>query len=353
MDAASQRYFLLPIFAATILMGGVVGYGWAYFSVILEQKGLSGAEIGLAGTVQLTAAIVLTLVCHRFLWKANVFRLQVVAASIGAASFLVLGHVDMPFGAHVALRFFFGCGISGTFMIFEYWLNSLASPQHRGKTLALYCTSVVLGMSSGTVLVPLMIAHPLVANSLPALLFAGVIMLISSIRSLAPLPHEAPPAASPWGIILLSPTPAVVALLFGITESSYWSFMSVFGMREGLTVADATLMLSLISAGGMVMQLPIGWLADRFTPRPVILLTTGIGAVGGFLLIPLVSAGGVPLFIHMFLWGGRHHHHLHHLHHSDRQGASGRHACQCHPLFSDDVWLRQHSWPHPYRQCAG
>ena len=92
--------------------------------------------------------------------------------------------------------------------------------------------------------------------------------------------------------------------MFGMTESSYWSFMTIYGMRNGLNIEDAALLLALISMGGMVMQLPMGALADKFSPRFTVLLATGVGAAGGLVLPHLIGTPSMALWLHMFIWGG-------------------------------------------------
>lgn len=294
----------MAVLLGTICMGAITGYVWAFFSLQLESAGVPTEWIGYAGMAQLAAILLITHVLPKFLYKANLFRLHLLATTLGITAFLLLGLVGNAMWLHIPLRLLLGCGMSGTYIIYEYWLNSSASDKHRGKVMAMYCTCVVIGMSAGPLLVPMLQHSHALSITAGMGLFAATLAFISTARKHRPSIHEQPPSASPWGIVFLSPTVAVIALMFGLTESTYWSFMTIYGMREGLSVADAALLLSLISAGGMVMQLPMGALADKFSPRFTVLLATGVGAAGGLVLPHLIATPDMVLWMHMFIWGG-------------------------------------------------
>ncbi|MCH2547659.1 MAG: MFS transporter [Alphaproteobacteria bacterium] len=304
MTLARPHLSIAVILLATIVLGSITGYSWTLFSLQLEQAQVPTQWIGYAGTAQLAAIVLITNLLPRFLYKSNLFHLHLLASAAGILAYIGLSMVGNAMLLHIPLRLLLGCGMSGTYILYEYWLNSSVNDTHRGKVMALYCTCVVIGMSAGPMLVPLLQDNAQYLYVLGMILFAITACCVFSVRNHRPKIHEAPPSASPWGIIFLSPTVAVIALMFGITESSYWSFMTIYGLRNGLTVENAALLLSLISMGGMAMQLPMGYLADKLSPRFTVLLATGVGAAGGMVLPYLISTPDISLWLYMFLWGG-------------------------------------------------
>lgn len=300
----ARNLHLAVVLLAAIVMGGLTGYSWTLFSLRLEQGQVASEWIGYAGTAQVLAIVLITNLLPKFLYRTNLFHLHLLTTTAGICAFLGLGLAGEAMWLHIPLRLLLGCGLSGTYILYEYWLNSSVSDSHRGKVMALYCTCVVLGMSGGPMLVPLLQHMPLVLTALGIGLFALSLALVSRIRHQCPQIHDIPPSASPWGIIALSPSVAVIALMFGITESTYWSFMSIYGMRNGMDVEQAAFLLALISMGGLVAQLPMGMLADKYSPRFTVLLATGIGAAGGLGLPYLIGNAGWPLWTYMFFWGG-------------------------------------------------
>jgi MFS family permease len=106
-----------------------------------------------------------------------------------------------------------------------------------------------------------------------------------------------------------SPLGCVGMFLLGGVFSAQFGMASVWGTQVGLSVADLTIFVSAIYAGGLVLQYPIGWLSDRMDRRKVVLWLSALGAVAlmvpvfvdlPFALLVLVGAlgGGVsnPLY---------------------------------------------------------
>ena len=62
-------------------------------------------------------------------------------------------------------------------------------------------------------------------------------------------------------------------------------------------------MLTVLGAGALCLQMPIGWLADR-VDRYRVLLACALGGLGGCLLLPVAVDAGAWLWPALFLWGG-------------------------------------------------
>jgi hypothetical protein len=50
----------------------------------------------------------------------------------------------------------------------------------------------------------------------------------------------------------------------GIGDGALYGLFPLFADGRGLTSAQTTTMLACFGIGGMVLQYPVGWLADRF-----------------------------------------------------------------------------------------
>jgi MFS family permease len=77
----------------------------------------------------------------------------------------------------------------------------------------------------------------------------------------------------------------------------------VYGLRVGLDESSAVLMLFFGSIGGALLQLPIGWAADYFDARKVLVVCAFVGVFGA-LIWPFVVGVPVLLWITLFLWWG-------------------------------------------------
>ncbi len=300
---SSHSHTMAILFSAALL-GAISGYVQALFAVQLEQSGVPTRLIGAANTGQMLAIPLLAAVLPRILYRANLYKLHLTVTTVGLTAMLALALTMDTIWLHIPLRFVLGCGIASGYVIYEYWLNSTVSDQHRGKIMALYGTAVVAGMGMGPLLVPIVNDFANLPFLAGALLFMARMVPVRLVRHRAPRIHDAPPSANLMAIIRLSPTVAMTGLMFGITESAMFGFMPIYGLREGLSETHAVFLLTCIFWGGLALQLPVGWLADHINTRSVLLTATGIGAIGGIILPYLIGDAGWPLWAHMLFWGG-------------------------------------------------
>lgn len=75
--------------------------------------------------------------------------------------------------------------------------------------------------------------------------------------------------------------------VFGIFDAAVLSFLPLYGLAHGTGEVEAALMLTILIFGSVLLQLPIGWLADKVNKRRVLMLlvlNTGLGIA----LLPVI-----------------------------------------------------------------
>lgn len=94
------------------------------------------------------------------------------------------------------------------------------------------------------------------------------------------------------------------ALLIGWSNAAFHSLAPVFGENVGLTKHGSSLLLLCFVAGSATIQLPVGYLSDRFGRRPVLLGCSALAA-GIACVIALRSSASLPelLVLHVLLGG--------------------------------------------------
>eukprot|EP00494_Astrolonche_serrata_P025094 UN25355 len=74
---------------------------------------------------------------------------------------------------------------------------------------------------------------------------------------------------------------------FSIFDAATLSLLPVYGIQTGLSLSTAATALTFLIVGNIVLQFPLGWLADRYPHRRILMgcaLITG----GGLLVLPMV-----------------------------------------------------------------
>jgi MFS family permease len=95
----------------------------------------------------------------------------------------------------------------------------------------------------------------------------------------------------------------VAALIYGAIETGAFSILPIYGLRLGLAEGQAAALVTWVSLGNVMFQIPLGLLADRVNRRA---LLAGIAAfsLGGALLIPVVAGSPTAFILVLFVWGG-------------------------------------------------
>jgi len=104
-------------------------------------------------------------------------------------------------------------------------------------------------------------------------------------------------------ILLAAPTLFAAAVLSGVVDIAFFSFLPIWGLRNGLEEAFAVTLLTVFVAGNIFLQYPLGWMADAFGYRFGMLVCGIVCLVAPGLAPQLV---GLPFMLVavLFVWGG-------------------------------------------------
>lgn len=283
----SSRFICLSICLVAFCESVVYGFSFPYYSLRLEQQGVSSTLIGLhaaAGTLGVLS-------CGRvFPWL--IARLGYRDAT-GASFALSLGALgaslffdSLP--ASFALRVLLGIGFAGIWVCTEAWLNHTVDDRHRGKVNASFQALYSLGFFLGPVATYATgFDGPAPIVFMAGLMATGVIVvrLVADGPLAAGTGHE----ASPRSVIRSAHGILTVSLLIGLSETAIFALLPVYGTRQGLSTELAVSLLVAYSAGEIAIALPIGWLADR-TDRDKLLTVCAL--VAAVAVVSLLTIGG-------------------------------------------------------------
>jgi MFS family permease len=218
-----------------------------------------------------------------------------------AACFALFPAVD-GYGAWLVIRFVFGAAEGFLFVAAETWINQAIDDRVRGRVVAIYTTALALGFATG----PLIIAATGIEGPRPFLVGAGLVLagLLLLLLGLGTAPGIAGvPSHGLLTLLRLIPVAAASAALFGLLDGGLISLLAVYGVAIGLDTAAAAGLVTTLVVGGIVLQLPIGWLADR-TDRARTL--AGCAAAGTAILLAVPAAVDEPVVMHglLFVLGG-------------------------------------------------
>lgn len=259
--------------------------------------GWSKEIISLTGASYFAGFMFGSLVIPRLLTKAGFIRVFLTFSALMAIVILSLGMFQNVF-AWLILRFLTGLSIVAVYLTAESWLNASAVAKHRGRILSYYALVSLLGVGLGQTLAGLL--------SFEDLLQVCAIIMLLSLFPIGLFCSEEP--ASPefvrarWADLNEIPTFVVIAIvLSAIMCGSIWSVAPLFGQERGLNNWEISLMMNAIVFGGVLFQIPLGILSDKYD-RKMVLSIVVLGCLLAVAAIP--SAEDMAFLGLCFVFGG-------------------------------------------------
>ena len=276
------------------------GLSYPLLALILEDMGASSGLIGLNAAMGPIGIILSAPFVPRLARKFGAWFICVTSLCSSAVLLLMLA-VFRDVMIWFPIRFFLGVAISAIFIISETWINQLAMPRIRGRIIGIYNTVAAAGFALG----PLTLAVIGSQGWPPFLVGITGILIALPVFVLARdhLPgFDGREDASVFSFLSLAPMLLLAVAFAALFDQVALSFLPIYGLRHGLTEATSSLALAVMIIGNVVLQIPIGWLADRISRR-FLMSIMGIATMIGSLLLSLLIEGSILLWPMLFVWG--------------------------------------------------
>lgn len=290
--------FVVILMASVFAMAQ--GLTYPLLAFILERQGVSSALIGLN-----TAMTPLGIICSSALVPYIAKRFG--AARMALASALVLASLLALIGAWQNLlvwfpaRFLIGVAINGLFIASETWVNLLAPPDRRGRVLGIFSASLAAGFAVG----PFLIVLTGTQGPAPFLFGVGVFLVTAGllfwVRNDLPPLHDGA-ASSILTFLPLAPYLLLCVAAAAAFDQASLALLPVYGRSFGVGEVSMASAIGILILGNILFQVPIGWLADRWSRRGTIVLLCALTILGAGLL-PLVIGTGWATWALFVVWG--------------------------------------------------
>lgn len=298
-----QRWFALTKINTLSALSQIVQIGTVtpLLSLSLEQQGVEPAKIGVIVSASWLAILLLYKWVPRLLAHLGLVKTNLLSAllTVGALIGMTLTH---HLGLIFALNFVLGIGLILRWIACDTWIVAVASKDERGRAIGVHETLMGLGIAVG----PLLLVVFGVGSATPYYACA-VIVLLSGLLALTLKPYDTQPqtpAEKRHGkLFSLIPTALCGAFIAGFAETSSVSFLAGYSLSAGYLLTAATLLISVFGIGGTLLQLPIGWMADRSSYK-IGQLVCGLVLLLGTFAIPFSQPLPWLATLIVFLWGG-------------------------------------------------
>jgi MFS family permease len=278
-----------------------VGEGVPLLSLLLDQRGTAVTVTGLNASIAFIGVMLGPMLTPTLIRRFGFRRFLAAAMLADILDFLAMKPLH-SLSAWFILRLLSGLIGSAIFTAGEAWINLLVDDATRGRVIGIYAAALSAGLGLGPLVLTITGISgwpPFLANA--ALIVVGMLPLLAATEA----PGGPGRERSPNPLVYMRRAALIVSVvaLFGFLESANFSLLPIWGVRSGLTVSEASALVSTIYLGGAVLQVPIGVLSDKIRRINALRCCALVGAAGATLLlarhIPLAA-----LYPLLLVWGG-------------------------------------------------
>ncbi len=242
------------------------------------KLGFTTSQVGFLGSAHFFGFFIGCWWAPRLMGSIGHSRAFAAFTATGAIGLLAHMLIIDPM-AWAIMRIATGLCVAGSYTVIESWMQAKVTNEIRGQAMGGY-RMVDMG------------------GSLAAQLMIGVLEPANyvSYNLTKASPPETPkaPRLRPKMAFAKSPLAAAGVVVAGLTSAAFRMVGPIYGQEVGLQLNQIGLFLAAFVLGGALAQYPIGWLADKFDRR-WILIWLSVAAIGSCAVTVSVSGSGTGI----------------------------------------------------------
>ena len=239
--------------------------------------GFTTAEIGLLGSAHFVGFFIGCWWAPRLMGTVGHARAFSAFTVLGAMG--LIGHMMLPDpNAWALMRVATGICIAGCYTVIEAWLQAEVTNETRGRAMGLYRIADMGASLIAQLLIGVLTPAAYVSYNLLAILCCAALLPMALTTRPQPATPDAP-RLRPMLAVSKSPLAVAGVIVAAISSASFRMVGPVYGQGVGLALDQIALFMAAFVAGGALAQYPVGWLADKYDRRWV-LIWLSVAAIG-------------------------------------------------------------------------
>ncbi|MDQ6433050.1 MFS transporter [Mesorhizobium sp. LHD-90] len=285
---------LAGVTAALAAFGAAQGLSYPLFTILMQRQGISSSLIGLSAAMMPLGLILSASLVPAAVGRFGARNLAVGCAISGGLCLLAVGALQNEF-AWFVIRFLIGFVINPLYVLGEVWALSLAPPAQRGRVMGVFNAVMGAGYALGPLALTVVGADgwpPFLVGVAAFAACAAVLAMVSS--RLTGFEKDGELSGGLPFFVRAAPALLLAVLVAAAAQQSTYSLMPVFGASFGLAEATLAALITALSFGNIVLQVPLGLAAEKAGARFMIVFCALATACCALLLGPLIHT--------LFVW---------------------------------------------------
>ncbi|MGA9252087.1 MAG: MFS transporter [Roseobacter sp.] len=295
----------------------IISFAALFLSVILLQMSSGGVgpldalsgialdftkqEIGLLGSAHFLGFFIGCWWAPRLMGSvghSRAFAAFTAAGAIGLMSHMLV--VD-PY-AWAAMRVASGMCVAGCYTVIEAWLQAKVTNQTRGRTMGVYRVVDMTGSLAAQMMISVLAPASYVSYNILAILCCAALLPLTLTTVKQP---DTPPSPRlrPRLAHERSPLAAAAVIVAALSSASFRMVGPVYGQEVGLSTDQIAYFLSAFVLGGALAQYPVGWLADKYDRRRVLIWLSIAAILSSIVTVYAAGYGTVGIMLAAGLFG--------------------------------------------------
>lgn len=227
----------------------------------LSAQGHSEFLIGVVSSAYFLGTVLGAIITQKILYRFLHVRTFCLVTAITAATTILLTIISSEISL-ILLRLGTGFGVGAFYLLVESWFNYQSPNKYRGRAIALYETTRMIGIGLG----PLLLIN-FADDFMRSCVIAGTVFVIAIIP-VAVFPSKQPNVSRPQDIslkkLLLKARYGVfLCLSAGLINGAFLGLGSTFASGHGWSNWQVSIFFSVVLLTPIIVLLPVGYLSDR------------------------------------------------------------------------------------------
>ena len=265
-------------------------------------EGFSKAEVGFLGSAHFVGFFIGCWWAPRLMGEIGHSRAFATFTAMGAIG--LAAHVVVTDPNWWALfRIASGVCVAGCYTVVEAWLQAKVTNENRGRAMASYR----IADSGASFIAQLMIGaladmETYVAYNLLTILCCASLLPLTLTRTPQPVTPKTT-RLRPSLAWRCSPLAVAAVVVAAISAASFRMVGPIYGQEVGLGADQIGAFLAAFVAGGFVAQYPLGWLADKFDRRYVLIALSIASVLSSVVTVAVAGTGVTGVMIAAAFFG--------------------------------------------------
>ncbi|MBY5932013.1 MFS transporter [Tateyamaria omphalii] len=257
------------LFLSVILLqlsSGALGPLDALSGLVLD---FTRQEIGLLGSAHFLGFFIGCWWAPRLMGSVGHSRAFAAFTAAGAIGLIAHMLVVDPI-AWAVMRVASGMCVAGCYTVIEAWLQSKVTNESRGRTMAVYRVMDMGASLAAQLVIGVLEPASYVSYNILAIVCCAALLPLTLTRVKQPETPSAP-RLRPRLAAQKSPLAAAGVVVAALSSASFRMVGPIYGQEVGLNTQQIAWFMAAFVLGGAVAQYPVGWLADKYDRRWVLI----------------------------------------------------------------------------------